>query len=78
VHLGWSTQLFYRRWSRMRRARLRAGLTQGDLAAIVGTSLETISSVERGESIPSVTLALAIASALDVSVEELFSADELR
>jgi putative transcriptional regulator len=55
-----------------------AGLTQGDLAAIVGASRETISSVERGESIPSVTLALAIARALDVSVEELFSADELR
>jgi putative transcriptional regulator len=62
----------------MRSARLRAGLTQGDLAAIVGTSRETISSVERGESIPSLTLALAIAHALDVTVEELFSADELR
>jgi putative transcriptional regulator len=62
----------------MRSARLRAGLTQGDLAAIVGASRETISSVERGESIPSLTLALAIAHALDVTVEELFSADELR
>jgi putative transcriptional regulator len=78
VHLGWSTQLFCPHWSRMRSARLRAGLTQGDLAAIVGTSRETISSVERGESIPSLTLALAIAHALDVTVEELFSADELR
>jgi putative transcriptional regulator len=78
VHLGWSTELFYPHWSRLRSARLWAGLTQGDLAAIVGASRETISSVERGESIPSVTLALAIARALDVSVEELFSADELR
>jgi putative transcriptional regulator len=61
----------------MRSARLWAGLTQSDLAAIVGASRETISSIERGESIPSVTLALAIARALDVSVEELFSVDDL-
>jgi putative transcriptional regulator len=77
VHLGWSTDLFHPHWSRMRSARLWAGLTQSDLAAIVGASRETISSIERGESIPSVTLALAIARALDVSVEELFSVDDL-
>ena len=62
----------------MRNARLWAGLTQGELAAMLGASRETISSVERGASIPSVTLALGIARALDTTVEELFAADELR
>ena len=62
----------------MRDARFFAGFTQGDLATIVGTSRDTISSIERGRSIPSVTLALALARALGVTVEELFSQDELR
>jgi putative transcriptional regulator len=53
-------------------------LTQRDLATIVGTSRETISSIERGRSIPSVTLAIAIAHAVNTSVEQLFAADELR
>jgi putative transcriptional regulator len=79
VRFGWSREVFfYPPWTPMRAARIWAGLTQGDLAAIVGSSRETISSVERGASIPSVTLALAIAGVLDTTVEELFSVDELR
>jgi putative transcriptional regulator len=78
MHLGWSRELLFPDWSPLRGSRVLAGLSQGDLAAIVGTSRETISSVERGASIPSVTLALALARALDSTVEELFSADELR
>jgi putative transcriptional regulator len=78
VRFGWSRELFYSVWSPLHAARVWAGLSQGDLAAIVGTSRETISSLERGASIPSVTLALAIARALDATVEELFAADELR
>ncbi|MFL5964828.1 MAG: helix-turn-helix transcriptional regulator [Gaiellaceae bacterium] len=78
MHLGWSRELLNPQWSALRNARVWAGLTQRDLAAIVGTSRETISSIERNQSIPSVTLALAMARALDVTVEELFSADELR
>ena len=62
----------------MRSARVWAGLSQVDLAGIVGTSRETISSLERGASIPSVTLAIAIARAVGVTVEELFAGDELR
>jgi len=70
--------LFYAPWSRMRNARIWAGLSQDELAVIVRSSRETISSLERGASIPSVTLALAIAGALDTTVEELFAAGELR
>jgi putative transcriptional regulator len=62
----------------MRSARIWAGLSQADLAAIVGASRATISSIERGRSIPSVTLALAVAGALGTTVEELFAADVLR
>jgi putative transcriptional regulator len=54
-----------------------SGLSQDELAVIVGTSRETISSLERGASTPSVTLALALAHALDATVEELFPPDEL-
>jgi putative transcriptional regulator len=78
VVFGWSRDLFYPHWSPMRGARLWAGLSQADLAAIVGTSRETISSIERGSSLPSVSLALAVAKALGTTVEELFAADELR
>jgi putative transcriptional regulator len=78
VRTRWSRESFSPQWSAIRDARYFAGFTQGDLATIVGTSRETISSIERGRSIPSVTLALALARALDVTVEELFVADELR
>jgi DNA-binding XRE family transcriptional regulator len=57
-------------------ARLCAGLTQEELAVQVGTTRQTISALERGKAIPSVSLALALARALDCSVEELFFADE--
>jgi putative transcriptional regulator len=78
VLLGWSRELQFPDGSPLCAARFSAGLTQGELAAIVGTSRETISSLERGASIPSVTLALSIARALDTTVEELFAADALR
>lgn len=79
MRFGWSREvLLYEHWSLMRNARIWAGLSQHELAAIVGSSRETISSVERGVSIPSVSLALAIARALDTTAEELFAAYELR
>ena len=79
MRFGWSWELLVgAHCSPMLAARMWAGLTQADLAAIVGSSRDTISSLERGTSIPSVTLALAIARALDTDVEKLFSADLLR
>ncbi|MBA3841143.1 MAG: helix-turn-helix transcriptional regulator [Actinobacteria bacterium] len=59
-------------------ARLYAGLSQEELAEAVGASRATISSIERGLSIPAVTLAISIARRLDVDVEALFAADALR
>ena len=44
----------------------------------VGASRQTISSLERGASLPSVGLALALARAVDCTVEELFASVERR
>ena len=65
-------------WSVLRGFRVREGLTQQELANAVGTSRRTISSLERKRSLPSVSLALALACRLDASVEELFAPDDLR
>jgi putative transcriptional regulator len=65
-------------WSVLRGFRVLEGLTQQELADSVGASRRTISSLERQRSIPSVTLALALARRFEASVEELFGADDLR
>jgi putative transcriptional regulator len=57
--------------------RLRSGLSQEEFAAEVGVSRQTISSIENRQSVPSVLLALAIARALEVRVEDLFPVVEL-
>jgi putative transcriptional regulator len=56
----------------------KAGLSQDELAQLVGTTRRTISSLEHGQSSPSVALALALANALDATVEELFADGGLR
>jgi len=58
--------------NRLKEARARHGLTQADLATRVGVSRKTINTVENGVFTPSTTLALALAQALDASVEALF------
>ncbi|HEX4301726.1 MAG TPA: helix-turn-helix transcriptional regulator [Rhizomicrobium sp.] len=58
--------------NRLKEARARHGLTQADLAARVGVSRKTINTVENGVFVPSTTLALALAEALELSVEALF------
>jgi putative transcriptional regulator len=54
------------------RLRVRNGLSQAELAAKARVSRQTIGSIERGNSVPSVRLALAIAVALETTVETLF------
>ena len=56
----------------LQRRRLLTGLSQEEFAAAIGVSRQTISSLERRRSDPSVRLALAIARALGATVEELF------
>ena len=59
--------------NRLRALRGERGLTQAALAEMVGVSRKTINTVENGIFIPSTVLALRIARALGVSVEDVFS-----
>ena len=57
-------------WIKMHRARL--DMRQEDLAAKVGCTRQTIISIEKYRYTPSVELALKIAKALGMKVDELF------
>jgi putative transcriptional regulator len=52
--------------------REQADLTQGDLAARVDVTRQTINAIERERYDPSLELALKLAAEFDCSVEELF------
>ena len=52
--------------------RKEKGLSQADLAKIVGVSRNTISSIETGQYQPTAKLALLICIALDKKFEEIF------
>lgn len=58
--------------NRIKAEREKAALTQAALAELVGVSRKTINTVENGVFTPSATLAIKLASALGVSVEQLF------
>ena len=62
--------------NRIKELRARNNLTQAQLAEAVGVTRKTINTVENRVFIPSTVLALKLAKALDVSVEELFSLKE--
>ncbi len=49
------------------------GLTQAQLAEMVGVSRKTINTVENGVFVPSTVIALKLAAALGEPVEALFS-----
>jgi molybdate-binding protein/transcriptional regulator with XRE-family HTH domain len=57
---------------RLRAARQARGYSQQQLAGMAGVSRQAVSAVEAGHSDPSLRVALALASALGVTVEELF------
>ncbi len=56
--------------------RAKLGINQGKLGQLAGVSRQTISSIERGEYNPSITLVLKLASIFEVAVEEIFSYEE--
>ena len=58
--------------NRLKEARTRRGLTQTELAEIIGVSRKTINTVENSVFVPSTTLALILARTLETTVEELF------
>ena len=58
--------------NRLRELREAKGLTQAQLADLIGVSRKTVNTVENGVFIPSTVVALKLAGALGCSVEELF------
>ena len=62
--------------SKMKEARLRAGLSQQELADKVGVSRQTVNAIEKGEYNPTIKLCRAICRALGKTLDELFWEDE--
>ncbi len=60
----------------LRLARQARGFSQQHLASMAGVSRQAVSAVESGHSDPSLRVALALAQALGLSVEELFGPGE--
>ena len=61
--------------NRLRELRAERDLTQAALAELVGVSRKTINTIENGVFVPSTLLALKLAQALGLKVEDLFSLD---
>lgn len=61
----------------IKEARGAKGLSQQQLAGMVGVSRNTISSIETGQFNPTAKLALVLCIALDKKFEELFYFEEL-
>lgn len=58
--------------NRLKEARAEKGLSQTQLAEMVGVSRNTVSSIETGQFSPTAKLALILCIALDKKFEELF------
>jgi len=59
----------------LKAVRQEAGITQGELAERAGVSRKTVNTIENGVFTPSVTVALLLARALDVPLDQLFRLD---
>jgi len=59
--------------NRLREEREVHGWTQAELAALVGVSRKTINTIENRVFMPSAILALKLAKAFKMSVEDLFT-----
>ena len=61
--------------NRLKEVRIEKGISQAQLAQLVGVSRNTISSIETGQFNPTAKLALILCIALDKKFEELFYFD---
>lgn len=61
--------------NRLKEVRTEKGISQAQLAEMVGVSRNTISSIETGQFGPTAKLALVLCIALDKKFEELFYFD---
>lgn len=57
----------------MKMERAKRDLTQAELADLAGVTRKSINAIETGHMVPSTILALKLAHALGVKVEELFA-----
>lgn len=60
----------------VRRLRTGRGLSQGELAAALGVSRQTVNSIETGRYTPSLPLSIALARYFGTAVEEVFHVEE--
>jgi putative transcriptional regulator len=60
----------------LRVARAIKNITQADLANEIGVSRQTIHSIENNKFVPSVLLALKLASFFEMKIDDLFSLEE--
>lgn len=58
--------------NRLKEVRIESGLTQKELAELVGTTRQTIISIEQSSFNPSARLALLLSIALEAKFEDLF------
>lgn len=58
--------------NRLKEIRVEKGLSQAQLAELVGVSRNTISSIETGQFNPTAKLALVLCIALDKKFEDIF------
>ena len=63
-------------YNHLKEYRAKINVNQHEMGQLVGVSRQTISQIERGDYSPSVTLALKLARACGVTVEELFEYEE--
>jgi putative transcriptional regulator len=60
----------------VRKLRTGRGLSQGELAAALGVSRQTVNSIETGRYTPSLPLSIALARYFGTAVEEVFHVEE--
>ncbi len=63
-------------YNKLKEYRSKLGVNQQQMGALVHTSRQTISQIERGDYSPSVSLALRIAKVCGVTVEDIFQYEE--
>jgi putative transcriptional regulator len=62
--------------NRIRDLRTERGLTQEDLAEIIGVSRQTINAIEKEKFDPSLPTAFRLARLFELKIEELFSYEQ--
>jgi len=62
--------------NKLKEIRTRRGISQEELADILGVSRQTISSLENGRYNPSILLAFKIARYFEMSIEDIFIYEE--